>query len=81
MEKLETRNVIKFLHLKDYNAQKIQDERRAVCGIDGSSYDIVVSWGMNFQTGCLPLKDDSSSERSFIDDILIERREFMQRLR
>ena len=50
MEKVESRSVIKFLHLKGYSAWKIYEEMKAVYGDDCPSYDTVVRWKRNFQT-------------------------------
>ena len=41
--KVESRSVIKFLHLKGYSAWKIHEEMKAVYGHDCPSYDTVVS--------------------------------------
>ena len=43
MEQVESRSVIKFLHLKGYGAWKIHEEMKAVFGDDCPSYDTVVS--------------------------------------
>ena len=57
MEKIETRGVIKFLHLKGYSAQQIYDEMKAVYGDDCPSYSTVKYWKRNFQTGHMSLTD------------------------
>ncbi|XP_076029840.1 protein GVQW3-like [Oratosquilla oratoria] len=68
MEKIEARRVIKFLDLKGYNAQQIHDETKAVYDDDCLSYDTVVRWKRNFQTGHMSLTDESRTGRSSLTD-------------
>lgn len=69
MDNIEARSVIKFLHLKGYSAKKIHDEMTTVYLEDCPSYDTVVRWKRNFQTGHMSLTDEPRSGRpSFTDD-------------
>lgn len=70
MDKIEARSVIKFLHLKGNSARQIHDEMVAVYGDDSPSYDTVVRWKRNFQTGHMSLTDDARSGRPSITDDL-----------
>jgi histone-lysine N-methyltransferase SETMAR len=70
MENIEARSVIKFLHLKGYSAQQIHDEMKAVYADECPSYDTVVRWKRNFQTGHMSLTDEPRSGRpSLTDDV------------
>ena len=51
MEKMETRDMIKLLHLKSYSVQQIYVEMKAVYGDEGPSHTTVTYWKRNFQTG------------------------------
>ncbi|XP_076043703.1 histone-lysine N-methyltransferase SETMAR-like [Oratosquilla oratoria] len=68
MEKIEARSVIKFLHLKGYSVRQIHDEMKAVHGDDCPSYDTVVRWKRNFQTGHMSLTDESRTGRPSLTD-------------
>ena len=61
MEKIKTRGVMKFLHLKGYSAQKIYDEMKDVYGDEDLSYITLTYWGKKFQTGHIPLTDEPKS--------------------
>ena len=61
MEKMETRDVIMFLHLKSYSVQQIYVEMKAVYGDEGPSHSTVTYWKRNFQTGHLSLTDEPIS--------------------
>ena len=62
MEKIETRGVIRFLHLKGYSAQQIYDDMNSVYGDEGPIYSPVTYWKRNFQTGYMSLTDEPRSE-------------------
>ena len=68
MEKIEARSVIKYLHLKGYTARHIHDEMKSVYGDDSPSYDTVVRWKRNFQTGHMSLTDEPRSGRPSLTD-------------
>ncbi|KAJ7335343.1 hypothetical protein JRQ81_013284, partial [Phrynocephalus forsythii] len=57
MNKTEARSVIKFLHLKGNSARQIHNEMKAVYGDESPSYDMVVRWKRNFQSGHMSLTD------------------------
>ena len=68
MDKAAARSVIKFLHLKGYSARQIHDEMKAVYGDDCPSYDTVVRWKRNFQTGHMSLTDEPRTGRPSLTD-------------
>ncbi|KAJ7345950.1 hypothetical protein JRQ81_001900 [Phrynocephalus forsythii] len=70
MNKIEARSVIKFLHLKGNNARQIHDEMKAVYGDESPSYDMVVRWKRNFQSGHMSLTDKPRAGRPSIKDDL-----------
>ncbi|KAJ7344872.1 hypothetical protein JRQ81_000822 [Phrynocephalus forsythii] len=70
MNKIEVRSVIKFLHLKGNNTPQIHNEMKAVYGDESPSYDTVVRWKRNFQSGHLTLTDQPRVGRPSIKDDL-----------
>ncbi|KAJ7342063.1 hypothetical protein JRQ81_008563 [Phrynocephalus forsythii] len=91
MKKIEALSVIKFLHLKGNNACQIHDEMKAGYGDESPSYDMVVRWKRNFQSGHMSLTDEPQVGRPSIKDdlaivkkveaiILDNRRSTMERL-
>ena len=68
MEVTEDRSVIKFPHWKGYSARQIHDEMKAVYGGDCPSYDTVVRWKRNFQTGHMSLTDEPRTGRPSLTD-------------
>ncbi|XP_076058570.1 protein GVQW3-like [Oratosquilla oratoria] len=68
MEGIEACRLIMFLHLKGYSAQKIHDEMKAVYDNDYLSYDTVVRWKRNFQSGHMSLADEPRTRRLSLTD-------------
>ncbi|KAJ7316636.1 hypothetical protein JRQ81_002798 [Phrynocephalus forsythii] len=58
MNKTEARSILKFLHLKGNNTHQIHNEIKAVYGDESPSYDTVVRWKRNFQSGHMSLTDE-----------------------
>ncbi|XP_046565262.1 protein GVQW3-like [Haliotis rubra] len=69
MEKIEVHRVINFLLLKGCTARQIQDEMKSVYGDDSPSYDTVVRWKRNFQTGHMSFTEPRSGRPSLTDDM------------
>ena len=63
--------MIKFLHLKDYSAQEIYDEMKAVHFDEGLSYSTFTYWKRNFQTGHISRTDEPRSGRHSLTDEII----------
>ncbi|KAJ7326728.1 hypothetical protein JRQ81_016487, partial [Phrynocephalus forsythii] len=70
MNKTEAQSVIKFLHLKSNNTHQIHNEMKAVYGDESPSYDMVVRWKRNFQSGHISLTDEPRAGRPSIKDDL-----------
>ena len=70
MNKIEAQSFIRFLHLKGNNARQIHDEMKAVYGDESPSYDTVVRWKRNFQSGHMSLTDEPRAGRPSIKDDL-----------
>jgi len=68
MDKIEARSVMKYLNLKGNNARQIHDEMVTVYGHESPSYDTVVRWKRNFQTGHMSLTDEPRSGRPSLTD-------------
>lgn len=91
INKIVAQSVIKFFHLKGNNARQIHDEMKVVYGDESPSYDTVVRWKRDFQSGHMSLIEEPRAGRPSIKDdlamvkkveavILDDRRSTMERV-